>query len=69
MNQTKYHYIRHAIIFAISLKLLLAKKHYYRPIKRLTGHVRKVSEGDLTSTLEVKSKDELVSSSQKALIK
>ncbi|PRS30107.1 methyl-accepting chemotaxis protein [Bacillus pumilus] len=58
MNQTSIIISVIAIILAMILSFLLARS-ITTPIKRLTGHVRKVSEGDLTSTLEVKSKDEI----------
>ncbi|MCY7541128.1 HAMP domain-containing protein, partial [Bacillus pumilus] len=47
-----------AIILAIILSFLLAKS-ITTPIKRLIEHVRKVSEGDLTNSLETKSQDEI----------
>ncbi|MEK5335949.1 methyl-accepting chemotaxis protein [Bacillus sp. FSL M8-0166] len=47
-----------AIILAMILSFLLARS-ITTPIKRLIEHVRKVSEGDLTSTLAVKSQDEI----------
>ncbi|ARD55908.1 chemotaxis protein [Bacillus safensis] len=47
-----------AIIIAMILSFLLARS-ITTPIKRLIEHVRKVSEGDLTSTLAVKSQDEI----------
>ncbi|MFB8734262.1 HAMP domain-containing protein [Bacillus sp. SL00103] len=67
MNQTSMIVSVIAIILAMILSFLLARS-ITTPIKRLTGHVRKVSEGDLTSTLEVKSKDE-IGLLTKALIK
>ncbi|KIL19207.1 methyl-accepting chemotaxis protein [Bacillus safensis] len=58
MNQTSIIISVIAIILAIILSFLLARS-ITTPIKRLIEHVRKVSEGDLTSTLAVKSQDEI----------
>ncbi|GLF90294.1 methyl-accepting chemotaxis protein McpC [Bacillus safensis] len=58
MNQTSIIISVIAIILAMILSFLLARS-ITTPIKRLIGHVSKVSEGDLTSTLEVKSQDEI----------
>ncbi|KIZ55542.1 chemotaxis protein [Bacillus safensis] len=58
MNQTSIIISVIAIILAMILSFLLARS-ITTPIKRLIGHVRKVSEGDLTSTLAVKSQDEI----------
>ncbi|MDM5319687.1 methyl-accepting chemotaxis protein [Bacillus altitudinis] len=58
MNQTSIIISVISIILAMILSFLLARS-ITTPIKRLIGHVRKVSEGDLTSTLEVNSKDEI----------
>ncbi|MER0140406.1 methyl-accepting chemotaxis protein [Bacillus safensis subsp. safensis] len=58
MNQTSIIISVIAIILAMILSFLLARS-ITTPIKRLIGHVRKVSEGDLTSTLEAKSQDEI----------
>ncbi|MGG0028790.1 methyl-accepting chemotaxis protein [Bacillus safensis subsp. osmophilus] len=58
MNQTSIIISVIAIILAMILSFLLARS-ITTPIKRLIEHVRKVSEGDLTSTLAVKSQDEI----------
>ncbi|KML12373.1 chemotaxis protein [Bacillus safensis] len=58
MNQTSIIISVIAIILAVILSFLLARS-ITTPIKRLIEHVRKVSEGDLTSTLAVKSQDEI----------
>lgn len=58
MNQTSIIISVIAIVLAIILSFLLARS-ITTPIKRLIEHVRKVSEGDLTSSLETKSQDEI----------
>ncbi|MEC1010496.1 methyl-accepting chemotaxis protein [Bacillus sp. FSL W7-1582] len=58
MNQTSIIISVIAIILAMILSYLLARS-ITTPIKRLIEHVRKVSEGDLTSSLESKSQDEI----------
>ncbi|CUB19869.1 Methyl-accepting chemotaxis protein McpC [Bacillus safensis] len=58
MNQTSIIISVIAIILAMILSFLLARS-ITTPIKRLIEHARKVSEGDLTSTLEAKSQDEI----------
>ncbi|MFS3913102.1 methyl-accepting chemotaxis protein [Bacillus australimaris] len=58
MNQTSIIISVIAIILAMILSYLLARS-ITTPIKRLIEHARKVSDGDLTSTLETKSKDEI----------
>ncbi|MBY0188792.1 methyl-accepting chemotaxis protein [Bacillus aerophilus] len=58
MNQTSIIISVIAIILAMILSFLLARS-ITTPIKRLIEHARKVSEGDLTSTLETKSQDEI----------
>ncbi|MBG9825899.1 chemotaxis protein [Bacillus safensis] len=58
MNQTSIIISVIAIILAIILSFLLARS-ITTPIKRLIEHVRKMSEGNLTSTLAVKSQDEI----------
>ncbi|KPN13686.1 chemotaxis protein [Bacillus australimaris] len=58
MNQTSIIISVIGIILAMILSFLLARS-ITTPIKRLIEHARKVSDGDLTSTLETKSKDEI----------
>ncbi|MFS0654336.1 methyl-accepting chemotaxis protein [Bacillus sp. 179-C3.3 HS] len=58
MNQTNILISIIAVVLAIILSYLLARS-ITTPIKRLIEHVRKVSEGDLSSTYETKSQDEI----------
>ncbi|OLP63078.1 Methyl-accepting chemotaxis protein McpC [Bacillus pumilus] len=58
MNQTNILISIIAVVLAIILSYLLARS-ITTPIKRLIEHVRKVSEGDLSSAFETKSQDEI----------
>ncbi|MDM5297695.1 methyl-accepting chemotaxis protein [Bacillus pumilus] len=58
MNQTSIVISIIAVVLAMILSYLLARS-ITTPIKRLIEHVRRVSEGDLSSSLESKSQDEI----------
>ncbi|WP_353855969.1 methyl-accepting chemotaxis protein [Bacillus sp. Bos-x628] len=58
MNQTSIIISVIAVVLAMLFSYLLARS-ITTPIKRLIEHVRKVSEGDLSSSLETKSQDEI----------